>query len=350
MKISPLAQGTGVLTQPTGPTIDPMKMARAKAIAAGEAPIETPSSGDPQVDRINTKRIKMRTQRSVYRELPPVEEVLEAPTTEEVVNASPEMDKPDVIEPSSEVVEETKPLSPQFAALAKVKRALQVKERELATREEALKTQSPAGNEDLMAQLKANPLGVLERAGVSYNELSEAILNNQAGTSPELQAVKAELKALKEELTGQFTTRDKQAEQQVLLELKKEAIALTAEGETYEAIREARAQEDVVNLIHRVWQKGWTEKDYPKGHVMDVSEAADIVENQLLDEALPFAKLKKIQSRLTPAQEAQVAAQIPQLKPGVKVMRTLTNRDSAMPVMDRKARAMAAFAGTLKKG
>jgi predicted mannosyl-3-phosphoglycerate phosphatase (HAD superfamily) len=349
MKISPLGQGVGAIAQNTNPTIDPAKVARAKAIAAGETPIEPQqSSGDPQVDRINTKRIKMKTQRSIYRELPP--EVLETPTTEVTTQASPEEDKPDVIEPVAQGTEETRPLSPQFAALAKAKRALQVKERELVTREEALKLQSPAGNEDLIAKLKANPLSVLQEAGVTYDQLTEAIMQNQTGVSPELQAMKAELKALKEELNNQFSTRDKNAETQVLAELKSEAMDLTREGEQFEAIRAAEAQDDVVNLIHRVWQKGWTEKGYPIGHVMDVSEAAEIVENQLLDEALPFAKLKKVQSRLTPAQEAVVAAQIPQPKPGIKVMRTLTNRDSAMPVMDRKARAMAAFAGTLKKG
>lgn len=353
MKIAPLAQGGAVPTQmnPSIQTIDPAKMARAKAIAAGEQPEEIKSSGDPQADRAQAsiKRIKMRTQRSTNRD-DVIPEVVEALTTELPVTTSPELDKSNPNEPSTQESEDTRPLSPQFAALAKAKRALQVKERELATREEALKTQAPAGQDDLIAKLKANPLSVLQEAGVSYDQLTEAILNNQAGISPEILAMKAELKALKEELNSQFTTRDKQAEQQVLLELKKEALDLTSQGEQFEAIREARAQEDVVNLIHRVWQKGWSEKDYPIGHVMDVSEAAEIVENQLLEEALPFAKLKKIQSRLTPAQEAQVAAQIPQPKPGTKVMRTLTNRDSASPIMDKRARAIAAMQGTLKKG
>jgi len=32
------------------------------------------------------------------------------------------------------------------------------------------------------------------------------------------------------------------------------------------------------------------------------------------------------------------------------VMRTLTNRDNAMPIMDKRARAIAAMQGTLKRG
>src|SRR5690349_10494451 len=45
---------------------------------------------------------------------------------------------PDTPEPAEGVVEATQPLSPQLAALAKQKRALQVKERELLDREKAL--------------------------------------------------------------------------------------------------------------------------------------------------------------------------------------------------------------------
>jgi hypothetical protein len=83
---------------------------------------------------------------------------------------------------------------------------------------------------------------------------------------------------------------------------------------------------------------------------MDVAEAAEIVENQLVQESLPFAKLKKVQSRLTPAQVEQVEKILDAPKSNVKVMRTLTNRDTAMPTMDRRARAIAAMQGTLKKG
>lgn len=332
MKISPLAQGTGVPSASSsslGQTATPEKLLRAKAIALGQEP-SPESTGDPQADRAreSVRKIKMRTQVSTHRDDPLLTEMpidqIESPTSDTIEDAS---------EP-----EETRPLSPQFAALAKAKRSLQVKERELAQREEALKSQSPAGSDDFAARLKANPLSVLQEAGVTYDQLTEALLNNQ--TSPELQTLKAELKALKEELNSQFVTRDQQAEQQVLADMKREADKITSQGDDFEAIREARAQQHVVDLIHQTWKK--------TGEVLDVTTAANLVENQLIEDALPFAKIKKLQSRLNPeATETQIAP--PQaIKPNTKIMRTLTNRDSASPVLDRRARALAAFRGTLK--
>lgn len=339
MKISPLAQGTGLPTSSpiSAPASD--KISRAKAIAAGETPVE--ASGNQQADRVqqSIKKIKMRTQVSPDRQESSPEVLLEALS---VAQETPESPISDPIE-ETQAAEETKPLSPQFAALAKAKRALQVKERELVQREEALKAQNPAGNEDLIAKLKANPLSVLQEAGVSYDQLTEAILSNQSGNSPELASLKLEIKALKEGLDKQFSERDELAEKQVLTQMKREADLLVADGEQFEAIREAKAQQAVVDLIHRTWKE--------TGEVMEVSEAAELVENQLIDEALPFARIKKIQSRLSPAQEqAQQEQQIQAPKPNTKVMRTLTNRDGARPITDRRARAMAAFNGLLKRG
>jgi hypothetical protein len=342
MKISPLAQGSGVpaqSTNPTSQTVSPDKIARAKAIAMGEEPQEqAQSSGDPQVDKINTRRIKMKTNTTTNRE------DLVLPEESGVEASSQVVDIPDTNEPAA-VAEETKPLSPQFAALMKAKRALQVKERELATREEALKSSAPAGQEDIIAKLKANPLNVLLENGVTYDQLTADIIAQQNGATPEIQALKAEMKALKEELNGQFVSRDQLAEAQVLSDIKKEIVeTVKSRPDEYEAIREAKAEDTVKDLIHRTWKK--------TGEILDTHEAIELVENQLIEEALPFAKLKKIQSRLTPQQEALVeaVAKSPQPKPNTKVMRTLTNRDSASPVMDRRARAIAAMKGTLIKG
>jgi hypothetical protein len=340
MKIAPLTGG-GMPGQDLtiGVVQTGERMARAKAIASGQQPVEQVQE-EVQEQKPNIKTIQMKTQVSTNRDqvLP---EVNSTEAVEQVANSNTN-------EPV-EVAEATKPLSPQFAALAKAKRALQVKERELAQREAALKTQNPAGNEDLIAKLKTNPLGVLLDNGITYDQLTESLLAQQSGNTPELIALKAEIKALKEAMENQFSSRDKAAEDQVLADLTREAKAITAQGDQFEAIREAKAQSEVVKLIHRVWEKGWPEQGYEKGDVMDIEKAAQFVEDQLVEEAIPFAKLNKVQKRLTPQEVVQAQAQQPVAKPGTKVMRTLTNRDTAMPVMDRRARAIAAMNGTLKK-
>jgi hypothetical protein len=340
MKITPLAQGSGVPAQSDsslGRTASPERLAAAKAIAAGQE-VPQQSSGDPQVDRAQAsiKKIKMKTQVSTNRDDTTGQFVAEEPGVE--INSPTN----DTVE-QTQSTEETKPLSPQFAALAKAKRALQVKEREIAQREAALQTQVPAGNDELIARLKSNPLSVLQENGVTYDQLTEAILNNQSGTSPELQELKTYVKKLEEKLDSQFLTRDQQQETQVLNEIKREIVQLVdAQPEQFEAIRAARAEETVKDLIHRTWKE--------TGEVLDTTTAAELVENQLIDEALPFARIKKVQSRLTPAQEEQIAQTPIPPKQNTKVMRTLTNRDNATPQIDRRARAIAAMQGTLKKG
>ncbi len=339
MKLVPLAQGTGVPSNSettTSRSITSDSRARAMAKYSG---LEAPqSTGDTQVDRMNAsiRKIKMRTQVSPNRH-----EVAQQDDSQ-IELAPQETIISDTNEPAV-VPEETRPLSPQFAALAKHKRALQVKERELAQREEALKSQAPAGSEDLLAKLKANPLNVLQEAGVTYDQLTEAILSNQSGSNPDINSLKAELKALKEDLSNQFTTRDTQAEQQVLADIRRDIDqTVQSQPDQYEAIIKARANDEVKELIHRTWKN--------TGEILDVTQALELVENQLIEEALPFAQLKKVQSRLTPIQEANQQTVVAPPRPGTKIMRTLTNRDSAAPVMDKYQRAIAAMQGTLKRG
>ncbi len=277
-------------------------------------------SPDPQVARVQSVRaLRMNTNATPgLREAPPAEELT--------------IPNPNEAEPA---VEDTQPLSPQLAALAKQKRALQVKEREIADREKALlaQTSTQEGGVDL-AKLKSDPLGVLLEAGVTYDQLTEAILSNQNGGGAELQALKAEIKALKEGVDQKFTDKDTAAEQAVLAEMRRDATRLAAEGETFELVRETGSIPQVMQLIERTYRE--------TGEVMDVSEAMQAVEDELIAESLKLAGLKKVQGRLQPEPA-------PALQPQQRQMRTLTNRDTAAPAMSRKDRALLAFAGQLKK-
>ncbi len=241
--------------------------------------------------------------------------------------------KTDTDDTAEATVEATQPLSPQLAALAKQKRALQVKERELADREKALgeRSSTQEGMIDL-ARLKSEPLRVLLESGVTYDQLTEAILADRDGGGPELQALKAEIAALKGDVDKRLTDRDTQSEQAVLAEMRKEATQLAAEGDNFELVRETGSIPQVMELIEKTYRS--------TGEVLDVSEAMQLVEDELIGESLKLAKLSKVQGRLQPEPPALQAQQRP---------RTLTNRDGAAPVMGRKERALLAFAGQLKK-
>jgi hypothetical protein len=253
-------------------------------------------------------------------------------------NASPERfaeeaqsATPAPVVPVEGVVEATKPLDPQAAEFAKRRRALQIKEKELADRERALQdTSVKADPVDFKAQLKSDPLRVLQEAGVTYDQLTQAILDSQGNS--EVRALKAEIEALKEGVNKNFTDRDTLQEQQVLAEMRKEAVLLSKTGEDFELVRETNSIPDVMKLIERTYREN--------GEVLDVREALQLYEDELVKDSLKLAGTNKLKSRLAPSP-------VPQKSQGQ--MRTLTNKDTASNVMSAKARAIAAFNGTLRK-
>lgn len=243
----------------------------------------------------------------------------------------------DNIDKSKEVVEETQPLSPQLAAIAKQRRALQ-QERQALDKEKADFTAQKTSHGDAVdiAKLKSDPLGVLLDAGVTYDQMTEAILARQSnGYNPEIKALQEKLKALEEGVDKKLTDRDAQAKQAALGEMQKEAVLISAQGEEFALVRETKSIPHVMKLIERTYDE--------KGEILDVKDALKLIEDELFQESLKLTKISKVQSQFAP--------QTPVLPPTQqqRQMKTLTNRDTAAVPMSRKARALAAFQGTLKK-
>ena len=228
-------------------------------------------------------------------------------------------------------VEATQPISPQFAALAKQRRALQVKERELLAKEKALSSSSGQSDSIALARLKQEPLNVLLEAGVTYDQLANDLMSNQSNS--EINALKAELNAMKTGIDQKFIERETQAKQQALFEIKKEVQILANQGDDFELIRGTGSVMDVMQLIERTYDK--------TGEVLDIREAMALVEEELFKEAQKIAGLKKMQSHFQSQQAPQMTRH--------QGMRTLTNKDTASVPSSRQARAMAAFYGTLPK-
>ncbi len=285
---------------------------KISAIPATGIPAAGAAQGAPQIQPQNIRSLRMSTNATPgHVETPP-------------------LSTPDTDEPVADEV--TQPLSPQLAALARQRRALQVKEREIADREKALSTQAPTqGDLVSKARLKSDPVGVFLESGLTYDELAQAIMANDAN-SP-VKALEAKIKALEEGLDKKLTDRDSQSEQQVLAEMRREATQLTAEGDAFEMVRETRSVPQVMKLIERTYRE--------TGEVLDVREALKLVEDELVKDGMRLAGLQKVQSQIVP----RPAPQAPQQRQ----MRTLTNRDTAQVPMSAKQRALAAFAGTLKR-
>jgi hypothetical protein len=280
------------------------------------------------------------------------------PSAEEPAPAAPQAESAPAAEPTSPVSdvaeaqpsEETKPLSPQMAALAKQRRALQVKERELAEKEKAL--QAASSTKDTWidpALLKSKPLSVLLNNGVTYDQLTEALLAEQSGAHPEIAELKAELQAaMKAEVQKTLADKDAQAEKQVLAEMTKEATFLAAQGDDFEMVRATSSVPSVISLIERTYRE--------TGEVLDVKEAMSLVENELINDALKMASIKKVQAKIQPPAPppappvAPPAPEVPAQQKQQQAIRTILNKDSSNSnVMTAKQRAIAAFTGTLKR-
>lgn len=342
MKISPVS---GMSTNSSNTGMSAEKLIRATAIAAGQTPPQGHTEGTEAANRPAfpaQRTIKMRTQYRQY--MDPVDDLYSADreldsiatrdtATPSLQNknisvAAPETAIPDDNVQANVTAEATQPLSPQLAALAKQKRALQVKEREVAEREKALGGSTRA---ELEARIKSQPLSVLQELGVTYDQLTTDILAAQSGVSPEIHALKAELKALKEGVDKTLSDKDAATEKAVLGEMRRNVNQLCQEGDDFEMIRETRSQPEVMDLIYKTWKRD--------GEILDEVEAMKLIEEDLVNESLKIARLKKVQGKLTPQPQLQ---QQPE-------MRTLTNKDSASLAMSRRQRAILAAQGNLKR-
>lgn len=355
MKISPVV---GTPTLPIMPQSgnSPEKLARLKAIASGETPISV-SASDVNVEQPQPaqRTIVMKTNHTTNRHDGVYEQGNEPGSPVALARAAaadlikqpgslqqnpnsvaeePETANPDNSVQANVVREVIQPLSPQSAAFAKQRRALQLKEQQLAEREKAMSGPSRA---ELESRIKSQPLSVMQELGVTYDQLTNDILAAQSGVTPELLALKAEVKALKEGVDKTFSEKDQAAEKAVLAEMRRTVNQLSSQGDDFEIIRETRSQPDVMDLIYRTWKQS--------GEVMDEVEAMRLVENELIKDAERIARLKKVQGRLTPPPTDPAL----QLQQPTKGMRTLTNKDSATPSMSRRQRAILAAQGNLKR-
>ena len=272
-----------------------------------------PTSGEPQADRIlSTRKIVMQTNRT--------------PASDSMRGEVPPREPGNIPGNSqSDADEETKPLSPQYAALAKTRRALQVKERALMEREKALSETNKGWIDP--ATLKSSPLRVLLDQGVTYDQLTQEILNSQH--NPEIDALKKEIEALRTGVDTKFKTTADAQEQQALREMAREAEQLAKSSPDFELIQATRSVPDVIRLIETTYRK--------TGEVIPVTEAMKLVEDELLADSMKLAKIEKIRNAIAPKEQL--------LAP-----KTLTSRNSATQPMTAKQRALAAFYGTLNKG
>ena len=259
---------------------------------------------------------------------------------------------------------ETKPdetLSNQYNILARKERALRAKaqqqdqalkakEAALAAREAALeaKDKEYATAYIPKQRLKAETLSVLAEEGLSYDELTQQILN-QTPPNPQvdahikrLEAKLARLEAQNEESQKSMATAETERYKAAVKQITRDATNLVKTDPNFETVRATNSIRDVVELIEETFKE--------TGEVMSVEEAAQEVENYLVEEAMKLTKIEKIKKRLQapPAAAAQADRQTPTPPKQTQPMKTLTNATGSTRQLSARERALLAFKGELK--
>lgn len=360
MKVIPVASKAHIAQTPNNE-----QSTKARAIAAfkGSSSPTTPSA--PQhashptalnqnalgVEDLGSLNIP---QPNIQAEEPDKETLDEVSQTEETVAAAPPVEAPKA-EPADPA------LSRQFAQLARQEKALRAKvqqqeaawkqrEADLKAREAALTSQAAPDLSQYIPRdrLKSDPLSVLAEAEVSYEDLTQRIVN-RVPVDPQVQATINDLKAQIQELKKynedgkKSATDNQQAQYQAAVkQIHKDATALVkSDPIAYEAIHKTGTVKDVVKLIEDTYNKD--------GILMTVEEAAQEVENYLVEENFNMAtRIDKIKKRLGQVAPAQAPAKQSPVSPQQSQMKTLTNATSSSRPLSARERALLAFEGKLK--
>lgn len=241
------------------------------------------------------------------------------------------------------------PLSAQYAALARKERAMREQAKAIKAQEEGMRQREEAMKSDYASKyiqkdrIQSDPLGALSELGLSYEQITEMVLNQ--GNRPDITKdplvvqMQAEIKRLselaeksqKDQVEGQT-----KAYQQAVAQIKREASTLVFTDPAYETIKETGSVNDVVELIEATYRD--------EDRIMSVEEAAKLVEEHLIEEAMKLTKLKKIQERLKPVAPASQLQDPKQSQPS----KTLTNAVGGSRKQTPRERALAAFKGELK--
>lgn len=352
MKLTPVTSPLAI--QPSG---TPEATRTAKAVAAFKAgassydtPVvaaptqgqaqETPVANPNNISAEELSAVKGRTLESQSTEM-----------TEEISEVKAQETK----------VEPEKPMSQEWAKLARQEKALRAKAQQqdqaFKQREAALQAkEAEAAQKSEINQkgfisldsIKNDPLGILEKAGITYDELANQMLNpvkTDPRTQSMLNQLQAKIEALEkatEEGSKRQTEQQQNAYNAAVKQIEADARQLVkSDPDTYEAISKTNSIKDVVELITETYNK--------EGVLMTVEEAALEVENYLISEAEKLSNLKKIQSKRSASQVQAVPAKMqqPSSKEPQASIKTLTNAVSSTRKLGARERALLAFKGEL---
>lgn len=274
-----------------------------------------------------------------------ITDALKQTATVEGVASSQQEEKP------VDLPKEDPQLSKRLAAIAREQKAVRDARRKLDAERQSHATLAKELEElrTWKARLGQDPLNALNDVGISYEQLTQSVLNSP---DPTVQRLLNEVDGLKKAQAEKEKRELEQTEAGIaraVAQIKNDAKVIVDNNPSYEMIQ--LHGDDGLDIIAEIIRHDFNET----GIVKSVEEVANEVEAILADEALKYAKSKKIQNLLTPKQEAALAAaeqkqtEKQQSKPEKPHLTTLSNiiSPTTKPVTakERRDRAIAAFMG-----
>lgn len=244
---------------------------------------------------------------------------------------------------------ETNDLSTKFAHLARKTKAFREEQRKFQTERESWKSQEAKYQAamGLEQRLNQDPLSVLAERGITQDQLTALLVNQQnpqeANMVFQLQQQNKELMDKIDKINKRFEDNESSSYQQALNQIKNDTkILVASDASNYEMISKAGDDgiESVAALIKVMWEEDQV--------LMSVQDAAEQVEQELLERSITLASANKVKAKLSPP--PPVADPKLQPIPGKsQPTRTLNSQaaQSTSRPLSRKERAILAFKGQL---
>lgn len=221
---------------------------------------------------------------------------------------------------SETVPRETQPKDEEgrFRALTKKEQDYLRKSRELTEREKELaRREAQAKDTEIYNLAKVDPLTALSKLGITYDDITNRILQQNPGTPEQIakaeaaQLVKQELESFKKAQEEQQRVAQQQAYQQALAQIRSDAEIIAKRDDKFPLVKESEAFDTVRELIEQTFHEGSTIPGYEEpGKVLPTELALEQVELFLEEQTLKLANIDKVRSKLSPQapQEAKPAA------------------------------------------
>jgi len=219
----------------------------------------------------------------------------------------------------------------KFLKLTRKERQLQQAQQELKAKMAEIEKMKAEYDSFLSrkSKLKENPFDALELLGVTYDDLTQAMLTYDQPVD-KLTEIERKLQMLEER-----EEKDKQArklseekaieeQRQKVVETYQSDLAKFIESSEYELVKANEAQETVFEVIQHDYQEQ-VKAGAQKPTLMEFEEACRRVEEYLESQLDKFLQLDKVRNRIEPKDEIKSSSQAPVSQPKPSQSMTLTN-------------------------